>query len=105
MPGDNWAKKVGKALASSELMVVLLTPKGRESDCLRHDIDFALGSRKYEHRVFSVLAGVEAKASKDVPWILLKLPHCQVESAEEFRDAVRKIQALGNGSYLSHSHA
>ena len=40
-PGDNWAKKIGKALDDSELMVILLTPKALESDFLRQDIEFA----------------------------------------------------------------
>src|SRR5438477_9834875 len=81
-PGDNWAKKIGKALEASELMVFLFTPAAMESDRLRQDFEFAIGSRKYEDRVFSVFVGPTLEAGKDVPWILLKLPHRQVESAK-----------------------
>jgi hypothetical protein len=94
-PGDNWAKKVGNALESSEWMVILLTPGALRSDWLRHDIEFALGSKKYDGRVFSVFVGPPLEAGKDVPWILLKLPHRQIESANDFGDIVTELKALG----------
>jgi hypothetical protein len=104
-PGDNWAKKVGKALDEAEWMVLLLTPAAMESDWLRQDIAFALGSRKYEGRVFSVFVGLTLEAGRDMPWILLKLPHRQVESAKNFGEVVKEIQTLVAGSGLSHSNA
>src|SRR5260370_26858014 len=70
-PGDNWGTKIGEALDDSELMVILLTPTALESDRVRQDIEFALGSRKYESRVFSVFVGPALEAGKDMPWILL----------------------------------
>src|SRR5438552_3982352 len=56
-PGENWATKTGKALEASELMVILLTPRSMESDSVRQNIEFALGSKKYERRLFSVFIG------------------------------------------------
>src|SRR5438105_4455371 len=53
-PGENWAKKVGKALDESEFMVILLTPSALKSESLRQNIEFALGSKKFERRIFSV---------------------------------------------------
>jgi hypothetical protein len=104
-PGENWAKKIGKALDESELMVVLLTPKAMESDGLRQNIEFALGSKKYEGRLFSVFVGSSVETGKDMPWILLKLPHCQVGSASNFGEAVKEISALHANSTVSHSNA
>jgi TIR domain len=104
-PGDNWAKKIGKALEDSQIMVILLTPRALESDLLRQDIDFALFSRKYEGRVFSVFVGPTPAAGKDTPWILVKLPHRQVDSARDFGQVVKDIQALCADSAMSHSHA
>ena len=104
-PGDNWAKKIGKALDESELMVILLTPRAMESDWLRQDIEFALGSKKFEGRVFTVFVGPTLEAGKDMPWILLKLPHVQVESATDFGNAVKKVRALSANPDLSHSNA
>lgn len=104
-PGENWAKKIGKALDESELMVILLTPKALESDWLRQSIEFAIGSKKYEGRVFSVFVGPTLEAGKDLPWILLKLPHCQVESARNFGAVVKEVQALSTDSGVSRSNA
>src|SRR5438045_702562 len=70
-PGDNWAKKVGKALQDSEFMVFLLTPGAFEADWMREDVGFALGLKKYDGHVFSVVVGPKLAASKDIPWILL----------------------------------
>jgi len=98
-PGENWAKKVAKALDDSELMVFLLTPRAFESDSLRQNVEFAIGSEKYADRVFSVFVGPTMTAGKDVPWILLKLPHRQVGSAREFRQVVKDIRQV------SHAHA
>lgn len=105
VPGDNWAKKMGKALDSSELMVILLTPQALDSDSVRQDIEFVLGARKYEHRVFSVLVGSTLDTDKDLPWILLRLPHRRVHSAQEFVGVVKDIQALGAISDVSRSNA
>jgi hypothetical protein len=104
-PGENWAKKLGKALDDSQFMVILLTPKALESDGLRQNIEFALGSKKYADRVFSVFVGPTLEAGKDVPWILLKLPHCQVQSSQDFGEVVKEFRALVADSDVSHSHA
>jgi TIR domain-containing protein len=105
VPGENWAKKMGRALDNSDLMVILLTPEAHDSDRIRQDLEFAIMSRKYEQRVFTVFVGSTQAAGKDTPWILLKLPHCQVKSADEFGKAVKEIQALGLDAGMSHSHA
>jgi hypothetical protein len=102
--GDNWAKKIGKALESAESMVILLTPKALDSDLLRQDIDFALTSRKFENRLFSVFVGPTMPAGKDMPWILLRLPHQLVKSPDQFRGVVNKIRT-SFAADLSHSLA
>ncbi len=104
-PGENWAKKMGEALDDSELMVILLTPKAMESDSIRRDIEFAIGSQKFADRVFSVFVGPTDHADKDFPWILIKLPHKQIESAREFGKVVKEIRANFNGTHLSHANA
>jgi hypothetical protein len=97
-PGDNWAKKIGKALDNSDMMVILLTPAALESDALRQNVEFALMSKKFEGRVFSVFVGPTLQAGKDVPWILLRQPHSLVESAEDFGDVVKDIIHLGKAN-------
>ncbi len=102
-PGDNWAEKTGKALKESEWMVILLTPSAFRSDSLRSDIEYALASKKFEGRFFSVFVGPTLEAGKDMPWILLKLPHRQIESSREFNEVVKEIRALQNNE--SHANA
>ncbi len=104
-PGDNWAKKMGKALDESELMVILLTPTALRSDSLRRDIEFAIGAKKFKDRVFSIFVGSTRAVPKDMPWILLELPNEQVESSRDFGAVVKKIRASYTDSRLSHSHA
>lgn len=101
--GDNWAKKIGKALENADLMVILFTPKALDSDVLRQDIDFALGSRHFENRVFSVFVGRKPPTGEDMPWILRKLPNSAVESPDEFAKVVRVIRT--RYADLSPSHA
>ena len=107
-PGDNWAKKTGKALDESERMVILLTPGAMASDWVRSDIEFAISSRKYEARLYSVFVGAAREVGKHVPWILLKLPHRQVGSAKDFAKVVKDIgdlDALYAKLGMSHANA
>lgn len=104
-PGDNWAKKTGKALADSDFMVVLLTPGAMKDGQVRQNIDFMLASRKYEGRVFTVFVGPTLEAGKDMPWILLRFPHRQVGSAREFGKVAKEVQGMDAQPSLSHSHA
>jgi hypothetical protein len=72
LPGDNWATAVGKALESSELMVVLFTREAKDSPSLRRDVQYALTSGNYRGRVVPVLVDfVAIEAGNDVPWVLL----------------------------------
>jgi len=104
-PGENWAKKIGKALEDSELMVILLTPGAIESSSLRRDVEFAIGDKKFADRVFSVYVGPTLEAGKDVPWILMRLPHMQVKSPRSMEAVAKEIRSQFNGSKVSHSHA
>ena len=104
-PGDNWAKKIGRALDHSELMLILLTPKAAESDRLRQDIEFALGSEKYEGRILSVFFGPKMEIRKAIPWILLTQPLIQVDSTKDFDKVVKGIRKLEHHSRASRIHA
>ena len=104
-PGENWAKEIGKALERSEFMVFLLTPGALQADWVRKDVEFALGSKKYEGRVYSVFVGSTPEAGKEMPWILMKLPHRQVKSVKNFDEVAKEIEAQCNASAASPSHA
>jgi hypothetical protein len=103
-PDGNWALKIGKALKKSDFMVFLLTPGTLEADWVRMDLEFALGSKKYEGRVFSVFIGPALAAGKEVPWILLKQPHRRLESADGFGKVAKEIAALCSATEPSSSN-
>ena len=69
LPGDNLHQRIADALASSNAMVVLVSPEAMNSQFVRSEIEYALGNPGYEGRLFPV----EVRPTKDVPWILSKL--------------------------------
>ena len=79
MPGDNWGKKVGDALETSDAMVVLLSPDAARSSWVRREIEYALQSRSYEQRLIPVMV----RHTEDVPWILRKLRWVDMEDDDE----------------------
>jgi hypothetical protein len=96
-PGDNWAKKIGQALDESDLMVVLVTRGSLESESLQRDIEYALTSKNYAHRLVPVLVGyVTFEAGKDVPWILLKMNPVYIEpdATGGFSQVVQRIRDI-----------
>ena len=93
-PGDNWASKVARALEESDFMLILMTPGAMQSDSLRNDINYALSSRRFRDRLITVIVGSTVETSGDVPWILLKQPHKQIESSEQFSEVVDEVMGL-----------
>ncbi len=79
LPGDNWGKKVGDALETSDAMVVLLSPDAARSSWVRREIEYALQSRSYEQRLIPVMV----RHTEDVPWILRKLRWVDMEDDDE----------------------
>ncbi len=67
--GENFSLKMGKALEKSNAMVVLLSPDSMKSESVRRDIDFALVSPNFEHRLIPVLV----QPTDEIPWILSQL--------------------------------
>jgi hypothetical protein len=95
VPGENWAMKLGEALESSELMVLLLTPGAFEEDSmLQRDIEYALGAKKYQDRLLTVFVGATAGSPDDVPWILLRQLYVQVPRDTDFAPVIDEIERL-----------
>lgn len=85
MPGDNWAEKVAQALQESDAMVVLLTPAALQSKWVLREIEYALGTEKYNQRLIPVAVGGEDKLPEDkIPWILKRLS--LIKLADPWRD-------------------
>jgi hypothetical protein len=87
VPGENWPKKVGKALDESNAMVVLISPEAVRSRWIKHEIDYALGSPRFEGRLIPVLA----RPTRDIPWILQRM-HI-VEHGGESKKTARQLIA------------
>ena len=104
-PDENWAMKLGKSLENADFMVFLLTPGAFEADLLRKDFEFALGSKRFEGRVFSVVVGASLETGKDIPWILLKQPYRQIASAKGFGLVAEEIESLCAAAGASPTHA
>jgi hypothetical protein len=84
-PGDNWSLEIGKALANSEAMIILLSPDSVRSERVRQELEFALVSKRYAHKVIPILI----KTAKGIPWILKKLQI--VDAREDVDGAVRPV--------------
>jgi hypothetical protein len=104
LPGDNWAKKVGEALESSDVLIALVTRPELVSESLARDVQYALTQGQYyQGRVIPVFVGVvNYVAGKEIPWILLKLDPIQLQSPSDgFGKVVRRIQALNIPSHAA----
>ncbi len=65
-PGDNWALALGRAIADSDALVVLLSPDALASEWVQREIEYALTEQRYKNRVVPVVV----RPTRNVPWIL-----------------------------------
>ena len=95
-PGENWARQVADALESSTSIVALVSPEWVRSPTSKRDLEYALGSPRFEGR----LLGLEIRPTKQKPWILerLQLVHRADDPKAAAKDVVnflsRKREAV-----------
>lgn len=53
--GQQWHDEIGKALARADWFLILLTPSSIRSDWVKHELLFALNSRRLRRRIIPVL--------------------------------------------------
>jgi len=96
LPGDNWAMEIGRALETSELMIVLFSKRSRESATVTQEAQYALTSGNYRGRVVPVLVdSVTFAAGAEVPWVLLKMEPIYITSTSpDFNVIVNRIRTL-----------
>lgn len=75
LPGDNWASKMGEALAKSDVILVLLSPDSVESTWVRHEIEYAISSERLQNRLLPVVV----RPTEKIPWILERLQLLRIE--------------------------
>jgi len=94
-PGDNWAKEMGRALDESDVMVAVITPGALQSRFLEGEIQYALTSKRFEHRLVPVFVGYSTfEAGKDVPWILLKMNPVYTDQSRGFGEVVDRVREI-----------
>lgn len=93
-PGDNWALEAGKALESSDIMVVLLTHNAQESPTIAQEVQYALTSGNYRGRVVPVLVNMATyQLGREVPWILLRFDPVRANGyPPDFQDVVERVK-------------
>ena len=90
-PSDNWSLESGKALEKAQAMIVLLSPASGRSDAVKHEIDYALSTKRFRERLIPVMV----KRTKRFPWILAEL---QIEQGEPSDVAKRIAKRLRTAS-------
>jgi hypothetical protein len=94
-PGENWALKMGEALADSDVLVALVTRNAVESGRLTEDVQFALTAGRYRGRVIPVIVDHPTyEAGKDIPWILIRFDPMHVDSSRpDFEQVVDRVRS------------
>lgn len=102
LPGDNWSLEIGRALDTSEAMVVLISPAGVSSPWVQREIQYALGSERFQDR----LIPIEVEPTKDFPWVLNHLPWIKLEGnlAEAGQQVSEILHASGESDVHAGSH-
>lgn len=94
-PGENWAAATARALEQADAMVAIITSKALQSQNLSREIQFALTSKQYEHRLVPVLVDYATfEPGTDVPWILLKMNPVYVGRSSGFEQVVDRIHEI-----------
>lgn len=92
LPGDNAHLKIGEALQSSNAMVVVWSPEAVKSDAVQQEVQFALGSARYQGRLVSVIS----KPTRDIPPVLRRLPLVHLRG-QSLKDASRRVLEVLKG--------
>jgi hypothetical protein len=77
LPGDNAPLRIGQALSSSNAMVVLVSPASAKSEAVQREVQFAIGSPRYQGRLVSLVV----RPTRGIPWLLRRLPLVRVAPA------------------------
>lgn len=88
-PGDNWALKIGQALAKADAVVILISPDSVASDWVQREIEFAISSPRFKGRLIPLLV----RPTPEVPWILQELPQW-LEADNPSVDAKKIVRLL-----------
>ncbi len=89
--GENWAEAVQRALEDASALVILLSPAAVQSRWVRREIEYALGSPRFEGRVVPV----QVHPTRKAPW----MRHLRaVQAKRDLDETAREIVSALNPS-------
>lgn len=89
-PGDNWALEIGRALEKSGAMIVLLSPASAKSASVKHEIEYAITSKRFRERLIPVMV----KPTAGFPWVLSQFQFEQGEPSDVAKRIVKRLRAV-----------
>ena len=98
LPGDNWSLAIGRALDTSDAMIVLMSPAGASSTWVQNEIQYALGSERFQDRLILI----EIEPTESFPWVLNHLPWIRKGNLAE---AGRQVSEILQASAAPDLHA
>lgn len=98
LPGDNWSLAIGRALDTSDAMIVLMSPAGANSTWVQNEIQYALGSERFQDRLILI----EIEPTENFPWVLNHLPWIRQANLAE---AGRQVSEILHASAAPDLHA
>ena len=87
-PGTAWGREIDKALKASRAMIVLVSAASMDSKEVRREIDHALLSQNFAHRVLPVYL----EPTDDVPWFLRTQKGIHV--GKDLSRAIRRVKTV-----------
>ena len=90
-PGDNWSLEIGKALESSNALVLLVSPSAMKSESFRRETEYALGSKRFRDRLIPVIV----KDTPKLPWILRHLNPEKGDPSRVSKRILKRLTAAG----------
>ena|SRR5215208_7314226 len=80
------------ALEEADAMLFLVTRDWLAAPNTSYELEYALGHKEFEGRVFTVLAGAEGEVStRDIPWILKRFQVFALSDADPDEESVVEI--------------
>jgi hypothetical protein len=93
-PGDNWSLEIGKALESSNALVLLVSPSAMKSESFRRETEYALGSKRFRDRLIPVIV----KDTPKLPWILRHLNPEKGDPSRVSKRILKRLTAAGSSA-------
>jgi len=92
VPGENVPLRIGKALANSDAMVLLLSPAALRSEWAQREWEYALVTPNFDGRLIPVLV----RPTRSIPWILRTLQPVRLYENPERgkKQLVERVQKL-----------